>query len=175
MLSVYTAPALCVMRLTCLISSFSSSAGTVSSQTFMRMLMATGVEPPIAGLASPVSYNCNEHLRKRSYLSVHMSRTPQSLASLSESKALHREPNIGPMKRMTGKDASSKLFVVEYVTRSFGWSAVSGSHRARWKYLEQSVRIAWSSGEESTLEMLDVVEADILRSYEVRFVERARV
>lgn len=173
MLSVYTAPALCVMRLTCLISSFCSSAGTVSSQTFMRMLMATGVEPPIAGLASPVSDKCNEHLRKRSYLSVHMSRTPQSLASLSESRALHREPNIGPMKRMTGRDASSKLFVVEYVTRSFGWSAVSGSHRARWKYLEQSVRIAWSLGEESTLEMLDVVEADILKSYEVRSVERA--
>jgi hypothetical protein len=139
----------------------------------MRMLMATGVEPPIAGLASPVSYICNEHLRKRSYLSVHMSRTPQSLASLSESKAFHREPNIGPMKRMTGKDASSKLFVVEYVTRSFGWSAVSASHRARWKYLEQSVRIAWSLGKESTLEVLDVVEADILKSYEVRSVERA--
>ena len=134
----------------------------------MRMLMATGVEPPIAGLASPVSYNCNEHLRKRSYLSVHMSRTPQSLASLSESRELHREPNIGPIKRMTGKDASSKLFVVEYVTRSFGWSAVSGSHRARWKYLEQSVRIARSLGEESTLEMVDVVEADIFKSYDVR-------
>ena len=128
----------------------------------MRMLIATGVEPPIAGLASLVSCSCNEHLRKRSYLSVHMSRTPQSLASLSESRALHREPNIGPMKRMTGKDASSKLFVVEYVTRSFGWSAVSGSHKARWKYLEQSVRIAWSLGEENTLEMVDVVEADIL-------------
>ena len=140
----------------------------------MRMLMATGVEPPIAGLASPVSSNWNEHIRKRSYLSVHMSRTPQSLASLLESRALHREPNIGPMKRMTGKDASSKLFVVEYVTRSFGWSAVSGSHRARWKYLEQSVRIAWSLGEESALEMVDVLEADMLKSYEVRPVERAR-
>ena len=161
------------MRLTCLISSFCSSAGTVSRQTFMRMLMATGVEPPIAGLASPVSYHCNEHLWKRSYRSVHMSRTPQSLASLSESRALHREPNIGPMKKMTGKDASSKLFVVEYVTRSFGWSAVSGSHRARWKYLEHSVRIARSLGEESTLEMVDVVEADILESSEVRSVERA--
>ena len=102
-----------------------------------------------------------------------MSRTPKSLASLSESRALHREPNIGPMKRMTGRDASSKLFVVEYVTRSFGWSAVSGSHRARWKYLEQSVRIAWSLGEESMLEMVDVVEVDILKSYEVRSVERA--
>ena len=141
----------------------------------MRMLMATGVEPPIAGLASPVSYNCSEHVWKRSYLSVHMSRTPQSLASLSESRALHREPNIGPMERMTGKDALSKLFVVEYVTRSFGCSAVSGSHRARWKYLEQSVRIAWSLGEENTLEMADVVEADILKSKEVRSVERARV
>ena len=161
------------MRLTCLISSFCSSAGTVSSQTFMRMLMATGVEPPIAGLASPVSDKCNEHLRERSYLSVHMSRTPQSLASLSESRAFHREPNIGPMKRMTGKDASSKLFVVEYVTRSFGWSAVSRSHRARWKYLEQSVRMAWSLGEESTLEMLDVVEVDIPKSDEVQSFERA--
>ena len=41
--------------------------------------------------------------------------------------------------------------------------------------MEQSMRIAWSLGEESTLEMLDVVEADIIRSYEIRFVERARV
>ena len=172
-MSVYTAPALCVMRLTCLISSFCSSAGTVSSQTFIRMLMATGVEPPMAGLASPISDRRNEHLRKRNHLSVHMSRMAQSLASLSESRAFHREPNIGPMKRMTGRDASSKLVVVEYVTRSLGWSAVSGSHRARWKYLEQSVRTAWSLGEE--LGMLDVGEADILESDEVRSVERAQV
>ena len=102
-----------------------------------------------------------------------MSRTPESPASLSESRALHREPNIGPMKRMTGRDTSSKLLVVEYVTRSFGWSAVSGSHRARWKYLEQSVWIAWSFGEKGTLEMVDGVEGYILKSYEARSVERA--
>lgn len=166
-LSVYMAPALCVTRLTCLMSSFCSSAGTVSSQTSMRTLMGTAMEPPIAGLVSPVNYDRDEHRRKHTYLSVHMSRTPQSLASLSKSRAFHREPNIGPMKRMTGKDASSKLVVVEYVTRSFGWSAVSESHRVRWKYLEQIVRIAWSLGEESASEIVHVVEADILESCEI--------
>ena len=80
-----------------------------------------------------------------------MTLTPQSLASLSKCKESHRVPNIGPMKRIGGRLTLSKFVVVEYVTLSFEWFAVSGSHRAWWKCFAHIVRIAWSSCEEEVI------------------------
>lgn len=34
--------------------------------------------------------------------------------------AIHRDPNMGVQKRMTGREVSVKLLVVEYVIRSLG-------------------------------------------------------
>lgn len=51
------------------------------------------------------------------------------------------------MKRTAGRLILSKFVVVEYVTLSFVWFAVSGSHRAWWKCCVHTVRIAWSSDE----------------------------
>lgn len=47
---VYTPPALWVTMLTCWTLTFRSSAGTVSSQTCIRISSETGVDPPIPGL-----------------------------------------------------------------------------------------------------------------------------
>jgi hypothetical protein len=80
-----------------------------------------------------------------------MTLTPQSLASLSKRKAFHRVPNIGPMKSIAGRLTLSKFVVVEYVTLSFEWFAVSGSHRAWWKCFVHIMRIAWSSGEKDVI------------------------
>lgn len=73
-----------------------------------------------------------------------MTRTPQSLASLSKNTAVHRVAYICPMKRIAGRLRSSKLVVVENVTLSFEWVAVSGSHRIRWNPLLHTMRAAWS-------------------------------
>lgn len=60
-------------------------------------------------------------------------------------------PNIGPMKRMAGRLTLSKFVVVEYVTLSFEWLAVSGSHRVWWKFFVHITRIALSSGEKDAI------------------------
>jgi hypothetical protein len=49
-LSMYTVPAEWLTKATCLTSSRCNRAGTISSQTLIRVSMATGVEPPKAGL-----------------------------------------------------------------------------------------------------------------------------
>jgi hypothetical protein len=51
---------------------------------------------------------------------MHISLTLLSRASLSKCSELYRVPNIGPMKRMTGRLILSKFVVVENVTLSFG-------------------------------------------------------
>lgn len=58
---------------------------------------------------------------------------------------------------MAGRLTLSKFVVVEYVTLSFEWFVVPGSHRAWWKCFAHIVRIAWSSGEK------DVIAASMQR------------
>ena len=60
--------------------------------------------------------------------------------------------NIGPMKRMAGRLTVSKFVVVANVTLSSECSAVSGSHRAWWKFLAHTMRIAWSSAEKDAID-----------------------
>jgi hypothetical protein len=55
------------------------------------------------------------------------------------------------MKSMAGRPTLSKFVVVEYVTFSFEWFAVPGSHRAWWKSFVHIMRIAWSSGEKDAI------------------------
>jgi hypothetical protein len=52
---------------------------------------------------------------------------------------------------MAGRLTLSKFVVVEYVTLSFGWFAVSGSRRAWWKFFVHIRHIAWSSGDEAVI------------------------
>ena len=52
---------------------------------------------------------------------------------------------------MAGRLILSKFVVVEYVTLSFEWFAVPGSHRAWWKCFVHAMRIAWSSGEKDVI------------------------
>lgn len=77
-----------------------------------------------------------------SYLSGQITRTPHSLANLSSSSVIQRPPNMGPMNRMAGNEASSKLLVVAYVTRRQACSGVSGSQKDWCKWLAQRMRIA---------------------------------
>lgn len=130
MLSVYIVPAECVTIDTCLTSSRCSRAGTVSSQTRIRISIVTGVEPPKDGLAHSEQGLLWREVLGKAHLSTLMSLKPQSLANLSKCREAHRELNIGAIKRTTGRSTLSKFVVVEYVTLSFGWWEVSGSHRA---------------------------------------------
>jgi hypothetical protein len=50
--------------------------------------------------------------RTKAYLSGTITRTPQSLASLSTSRVRYRLPNMGPMNKIAGNDSSLKLLVV---------------------------------------------------------------
>lgn len=166
MFSVYTAPAEWVTIAICSTFSRCSKAGTVSSQTRMRISIVTDVEPPKAGLVYAQLELFLSELPSRAYRSTHMTLTPQSLASLSKCKAFHRVPNIGPMKSMAGRLTLSKFVVVENVTLSFEWIAVLGSHRAWWKCFVHVMRIAWSFGEK------DVIAKGINHAFRSRSLDR---
>lgn len=78
---------------------------------------------------------------------------------------------------MAGRLTLSKFVVVEYVTLSFEWFAVPGSHRAWWKRFVHIMRIALSSGEKDVIaERMQCYQTELGREQDTasRFAKCAR-
>ena len=84
----------------------------------------SGASHAWSGCFVRMSFKWETSFDTKTYLSGTITRTPQSLASLSISRVRYRLPNKGPMNKITGNDSSLKLLVVAYVTRRRGWSEV---------------------------------------------------